>query len=546
MSRLASARTWRQRLSNWRYAASTGGLPLLTRDLREQAARPRTYVIRVAYTALIAAIVFWNAGEIFEFFSEGLTVMDLGRGREIFDQIVLWQLAGIVLVGPVISAGAIAEEKERDTLAVLLTTHLGPRLIIREKFYSRMFVVCGLVAMSMPLLGFSYSLGGVSQLQLVGSIVLLLTAVALTVSMTMCLSAWCSSTAAALTMTLLLGVPVLGPPGAAIAASSLSTSVEGVWVPVAMIFCGVVWIFLRLAEAALVARAAVQARNPLLETFRAIDHFFNDLNDRFARGKLIVNDHVPLPDDQPIAWRHRYRKSLGTVRYLVRTLLVLELPVLALIVLAFTGGHWHPATDGHHFTIALTILWLVSTAILVTSVIGLIGAERTHQTLDTLLATPLPTSELLNQYLHGLNRLLLVIAAPFATLLIARLFGESSAAGFVRFVASAVATAVLLLALCWLSLLLSLRVPSQLKATVAASLLLAAWIALPLAFVDLAGNDWRAQIASLLSPGLVLRQIETGNTSLPHTLGIAAFYSPLIWKLRTECLTNANRWLNRC
>jgi ABC-type transport system involved in multi-copper enzyme maturation permease subunit len=495
---------------------------------------------------MTAAIVFWNAGDIFQFFGDGLTAMDLGRGREIFDQIVLWQLAGILLIAPVISAGAIAEEKERDTLPVLLTTQLGPRLIIREKFYSRMFVVSGLVAMSMPLLGFSYSLGGVSQLQLVGSIVLLLVTVALTIALTMCLSAWCSSTAGALTLSLLLGIPVLGPATAAIAASGLSTSANGVWIPVAVVFCGVVWTFLRLAEAALVARAAVQARNPLLETFRAIDHFFSDLNDRFARGRLIINDRVPLPDDQPVAWRHQYRKSLGTVRYLVRILIALELPVLLLNVLAFSGGHWHPTTDGRSFDIALTLLWLVSSAILLTSVVGLVGAERTHQTLDALLTTPLSTTELLGQYVRGLHRLLLVIAAPFATLLIARLIGEGLASGIVRFVASVAATATLLLTLCWLSLLVSLRSHSQLKATVAVSLLLAAWVALPLAFVNLPLDDWRGQLASLFSPGLLLRQIESGDTSLLHTLGIATVYSLVIWKLRNACLNNADRWLNRC
>ena len=546
MSRLASARTWRQRLSDWRYAASTGGLPLLTRDLREQAARPRTYVIRVAYTALIAAIVFWNAGEIFEFFSEGLTVMDLGRGREIFDQIVLWQLAGIVLVGPVISAGAIAEEKERDTLAVLLTTQLGPRLIIREKFYSRMFVVCGLVAMSMPLLGFSYSLGGVSQLQLIGSIVLLLTAVALTVSMTMCLSAWCSSTTAALTLTILMGVPVLGPIGAAIAASSVSTAPDGLWIAVALVVAGVTRVFLRLAESALVARAAVQSRNPVLEAFRAIDRFFHDVNDRLARGRLIVDDRTPLPDDEPVAWRHRYRKSLGTVRYLVRILICLELPTLIFSLFTATDISWNPSDHGVAFTVTLVLLWLISSVILLSSVIGMIGAERTHQTLDTLLATPMPTSELLSQCRLGLNRLLLVISVPFATLLTARLVGEGPVDGSVRFLASVVATPALLLTVYWLALLISLRIPSQLKATVTITLLLATWIALPLAVVDVATDTWQSQAASLLSPGLLLRQIETGYPSLLHIPGIAVVYGALVWRLRANCLTNADVWLNRC
>ncbi|MHC4879514.1 MAG: hypothetical protein ACYTGL_23925 [Planctomycetota bacterium] len=537
-------RTWRQRLVDWKHSASTGGLPLLGRDLREQAARPRTYVVRVAYTALIALMVFWNAREIFEFFGEGLTAMDLGRGREIFDQLILWQLAGVVIVTPIISAGAIAEEKERDTLAVLLTTQLGPRLIIREKFCSRMFIVAGLIAMSMPLLGFAYSLGGVSQFQLTGSIVLLVVAAAQSASMTICLSSWCSSTAAALTLTLLLGIPLLSPGIAAIAASAVSTSVEGVWVVVAVIFGSLSWVFLRLAESALIARAAVQARNPILEALRAIDRFFHDLNDSLARGKLIVNDQVPLPDDEPIAWRHRHRKSLGTVRYLVRVLLVLELPVLSVCLLGYEmtlGG----LARMQPFTIALSGLWIASVALVTTTVTGLLGAERTHQTLDVVLATPLPGREFLRQSLRGIERLLIVIAIPFATVLLFRFSAEFSSSGIIRLLASVTAVAVLFPVLCWLVLLISLRIPSQLRATVLTTLLLAAWIVLPLTFLDRFDNSWQSQAASLLSPSLLLRQIESGQTSLPHTLGIAIVYSLLIWKLRRECLANADTWLNR-
>ena len=544
MSRPVSALTCRQRLSDWRNSASRGGLPLLGRDLREQAARPRTYVVRVCYTAVIAAIVFWNAGDIFEFFGDGLTAMDLGRGREIFDQIVLWQLAGILLIAPVISAGAIAEEKERDTLPVLLTTQLGPRLIIREKFYSRMFVVCGLVAMSLPLLGFSYSLGGVSQLQLIGSVVLLLTTVALTVALTMCLSAWCSSTAAALTLTLLVGIPVLGPVGAAIAASSVSTALDGLWIPVAAVVAGVAWIFLRLAESALVARAAVQARNPILETWRAIDRFFHDLNERFARGRLIIDDRTPLPDTEPVAWRLRYHKFLGQARYLVRVLLLLELPVAGLCLLGATA----PDPEGLYVASQLSLLglWVVTTMLLISTITSLPGAERTHQTIDVLLASPLPTSSIVQQFVRGLNRLYLVIALPFATVLVWRFSFDLSVQGAVQFFSSSIAAVTLLTLLVWLSLWTSLRIPSQLKATVVTSLLVAVWVVLPSAFIDADSDSWRGVLASLLSPGLLLRHIELRHASLGHAIGVAAIYGLIARRLRTECLTNADRWLNRC
>ena len=43
-----------------------------------------------------------------------MTAMDLGRGHEIFDKLILWQLAGIYAVMPVICAGSIAGKKKTE------------------------------------------------------------------------------------------------------------------------------------------------------------------------------------------------------------------------------------------------------------------------------------------------------------------------------------------------------------------------------------------------------------------------------------------------
>lgn len=532
--------------SAWRLLLARLSLPLLARDLREQAARPRTYVIRVAYTALMSAIVFWNAGDIFQFLGDGLTAMDLGRGREIFDQIVLWQLSGILILTPVATAGAIAEERQRDTLDVLLTTQLGPGLIVREKFFSRLFVVCSLVAMSLPLLAFSYSLGGVSQLQLTGSIVLLITSTALSTSFSICLSARCPSAAAALVVTMVLSPAVIGPVAAATAATSVSTSMDGLWIPVACGSAGLSWLFLRLAQTTLAARGSAPSTAPMLEIFQSLDRFFHDLNDRFAHGRIIVEEQIPLPTDSPVAWRHRYRRSLGTTRYLVRMLLCLEGPALLIAAFFATDPTRSLSAWNGEFTAALTAYWLIVVLILISAVTGLIGAERSNGTLDTLLATPLSTTELLKQSLRGMARLHLVLVAPVVTLLISRLMMAPDASGWLRFVTSLVALTTLLLTLRWLTLLISLRTPSPLKATVTTSLIVAAWTILPLAVADTSGHEPANQIVSLLSPGLLFLQIETGHHSLTFAAGIATVYGLLACKLRSTCFTQADFWLHRC
>ena len=49
---------------------------------------------------------------------------------------------------------------------------------------------------------------------------------------------------------------------------------------------------------------------------------------------MLVRDSNPLPEDDPVAWHETNKKSLGTFRYLLRVLILLEVPVLVASVLA--------------------------------------------------------------------------------------------------------------------------------------------------------------------------------------------------------------------
>src|SRR5262249_18950981 len=112
-------------------ALKSFSLPLLAKELIEQAARRRTYVIRLVYacTLFLAATLYFfdiirNAS------INPLSV--LGRGKEIFERIVHVQFAGIYLLMPAITSGVLTIEKERATLPLLLLTRLGPWTIVLE------------------------------------------------------------------------------------------------------------------------------------------------------------------------------------------------------------------------------------------------------------------------------------------------------------------------------------------------------------------------------------------------------------------------------
>ncbi len=74
----------------------------------------------------------------------------LGRGRSHFIGLLIFQLAALYVIVPVLTAGAITAEKERATLALLLVTTLSPRQIVLQKFASRMTPILSFVLLSFP------------------------------------------------------------------------------------------------------------------------------------------------------------------------------------------------------------------------------------------------------------------------------------------------------------------------------------------------------------------------------------------------------------
>lgn len=132
--------------------------PLLGKELLEQAARKQMYVIRVAY-----ALVLFGAFCIYytRHLAQG-PVLVLGRGLGPFSFLVEAQLVTIFLFLPPLMAGALAQEKERETLGLLFLTDLTPWELVLQKYVGRLIPMLTLLFLSLPLLAVAYSLGGVS------------------------------------------------------------------------------------------------------------------------------------------------------------------------------------------------------------------------------------------------------------------------------------------------------------------------------------------------------------------------------------------------
>ncbi len=527
-------------------------LPLLARDLREQSAQPRTYVLRVAYAVAFFAVVFLQVNEVFSFLQSGMTAMDLGRGREIFDKLILWQLTGIYLVMPVICAGSIAGEKERDSLCLLLTTKLDPRVILLEKLCSRACAMLSLALMSLPLLAFAYSLGGIGIDQFIGAVVLLTTTTFHVGSFTLMASAWCTATSSALVTTLIMGVPVIGLTMPMVMPAAMTSALGGVWAMSAVIQLFFTWVFLRLSRAILQERGAMPHRSVMLEFLRAVDRIFKDLNDSLFGGATVARDDVPLPQTRPIVWRGRYRRSLGTLRYQVRLFLLIEIPTVILSLMANAESLGPGCVAGVMLgirSVSVGGLWLVAIVVLSTTTAGLVPSERSHQTLDALLVSPLSGREIILQHLAGLRRTILALIVPFVTMFCVPLTCPGVWLDALLYLVGSLASlAVLIPLILWTSMLIGLRSRSQVRAVLTSTLFLLAWSVLPLSIYAIASDNWNALAVVLLSPtsivlplGLEQYPVIDWEIVLPGYM----MYGLLVWLIRKHCLDQADALLGR-
>src|SRR5690242_6959039 len=163
-------------------------LPLLAKELNEQAAQRRTYLIRFGYAALLfigACALFY--GNFLQ--GGGGSARGLGQGRSMFESLVQIQFWAIYLLVPAISCGCLTAEKERNTLGLLLVTSLTPWQIVLQKLLGRLVPLLTFVVLSFPLMAIAYSFGGIAEDYLWSGILLLL----LTCVQTAALSVLCSA-----------------------------------------------------------------------------------------------------------------------------------------------------------------------------------------------------------------------------------------------------------------------------------------------------------------------------------------------------------------
>ncbi len=525
------------------------GLPLLTRELIELAARRRTFVLRFVYAALFLGLIVLMTPHLF---ATGAGFQHLGMGHGLFSQMMIWELTGIYLVMPLITCGAIAQEKERDTLQLLLLTDLTPNSIVIQKLLSRSLVMISLLLVATPLTAYAYSLGGVPSEQVLMSFLVLCMTTLVVGAWTLMWSAWCSTTAGALIASLALGVPFSGMMSIgvvpAISPSIVATATGapaaiGPGIAVMCVQAVLLFAFLQMAASAMVKKAGEPPRNLVLEFFRGLDRFFTELNDSTTGGIVLIKDRRTLPGAEPVTWRESNRKSLGQFRYLMRVMLIIELPTVLLLIIQAGNASSFRQSAGV-FAGLTYVQWVVVSGIISVKAASLIAGERGRQTLDVLLTTPLSGTDLLRQFLKGMHRMFLSI--PFLTTEAFRIYlSDMYLNTMIQSLGSLVVLVIYFLLCAWIAMFIGLRLRNQLRAIIVSTLLIQSWILLP--GILLPGSLYSSDNPSsiFISPAVIVVAMSREIIPLQPLLLNCAWYGLLLYGLRWWCYRHANAWLGR-
>ena len=184
--------------------------PVFTRELVIMPRRTRIYVARAGYVAVLTILMLtaWFVVTGTQIVSD---VGDMARfGSTVFQILASLQLALAVFFSALLSASAVAEEKDRQTFTLLLLTNLRNSELVLGGLLASLMGMLVLLAAALPLFMLTALLGGVGfdQIGRVFAVTLMSVLVCGTLGSTLAL--WREKTFQALAITMLLLVLWLG------------------------------------------------------------------------------------------------------------------------------------------------------------------------------------------------------------------------------------------------------------------------------------------------------------------------------------------------
>ena len=163
--------------------------PILAVELVTSSRRTRYFVLRVIYAAALLFALWATHHDTIG--SSAGDINSIARfAAAFFATFGVMQLMAVLLIGPALAAGTIAQERERRTMEYLYATPLSNLEIVIGKLGGRVLQILGLVLSGVPVLALAMLLGGIAPRAIVGLTAITLSTVLFVTMVSLAVSAW--------------------------------------------------------------------------------------------------------------------------------------------------------------------------------------------------------------------------------------------------------------------------------------------------------------------------------------------------------------------
>ncbi|UYV13657.1 MAG: ABC transporter permease subunit [Phycisphaera sp.] len=410
---------------------------IFQREVRALGRRRMPYWVRSGYTLLLIGIVtivflsLWNPEYVA---GAGQATVLEELAPYILRTVAVVQMVALALIAPVLTAGAISDEKRQRTLATLLATPLTSRDIILGKLGARTVQLGILALVPMPLLLALRVFGGVEAEAIFASTALSLALGMLGASLALMFSIWHRRTPSVVFFALCSTAVLAFLPWLGMMATELSTDPDPdnfffkCIAPAAMVVVLApedvgsptvadvrqYWLssvgYLTLASIGVVLFSVFILRGVLKREAAgtASNTVFTRLVAPGVEAPKVEQEGPPRDarkiGDRPVLWRELRQNAIGGGK---RTVMAFALGIAILLLLYATAGLDHPGITATMLFIAA--LGLTAQAALSTP--AAITAERDAGSWSVLLTTPVrPWQIVLGKTLGSMRRLWLLPA----------------------------------------------------------------------------------------------------------------------------------------
>lgn len=423
--------------------------PVFNREVAIAPRRPRIYIARAAYGAALG-ILMGTAWLVLTGTQLVRDTGDLARfGAILFQILAPLQLALVVFFSAMLAASAVAQEKDRKTLVLLLLTNLSNSELVLGKLLASLLYVLVLLAAALPLFMLTALFGGVSFGQIARVFAVTLATALACGSLGSTLALWREKTFQALALTVLalvlwlaagevVAMGVFGQQWGGVATETWAVWLSpwraileatrphveahligwnhpvsifvlvglGIAAALSLLSIGMVRVWNGANEERRETRAAEQSESR--ESIWGVEHDLQQATSSAidpAKQSAAAQPAAAAPRtrevwDNPILWREMRTWAYG------RRILVIRLVYLALFALAAAGVYSMvngSLTMAESTTAAILVpLFLLSLVLLNAQAVTALTSERDGRALDLLLVTDLNAKEIVFGKLGGI------------------------------------------------------------------------------------------------------------------------------------------------